>query len=87
MARTSRARSTSAAFIVIESPDLDSALDPGVDALELDGHYLFHANRADLLRRAGRSPDAALAYETAIARADNATGRDFLRQRRHELPV
>ncbi len=48
---------------------------------------LFHAIRADLLRRAGRNPDAALAYEAAIARADNATERDFLQRSRHELPV
>ncbi len=58
-----------------------------VEALDLDGYYLFHAIRADLLRRAGRNPDAALAYEAAIARADNATERDFLQRSRHELPV
>ena len=58
-----------------------------VEALDLDGYYLFHAIRADLLRRAGRNPDAALAYEPAIARADNATERDFLQRSRHELPV
>jgi RNA polymerase sigma-70 factor, ECF subfamily len=56
-----------------------------VDGLELDGYYLFHAIRADLLRRLGRNPEAALDYEAAIARTDNATQREFLQRRRQEL--
>jgi RNA polymerase sigma-70 factor (ECF subfamily) len=52
-----------------------------VDGLDLDGYYQYHAIRADLLRRLGRNADAALAYEAAIARTDNAAEREFLRSR------
>jgi len=47
----------------------------------LDGYYLFHATRADLLRRLGRPAEATTAYEAAIALAGNAAERDFLRGR------
>jgi RNA polymerase sigma-70 factor, ECF subfamily len=56
-----------------------------VDELDLDGYYLFHAIRADLLRRAGRRAEAAQAYEAAIARTENARERAFLERRRSEL--
>jgi RNA polymerase sigma-70 factor, ECF subfamily len=55
-----------------------------VDGLDLDGYHLFHAIRADLLRRLGRAAEAARAYGAAIARTDNATERDFLQRRREE---
>jgi RNA polymerase sigma-70 factor (ECF subfamily) len=51
-----------------------------VDALDLPRYHLFHAVRADLLRRAGRDADAAAAYQAAIARCDNAREKDFLRR-------
>jgi RNA polymerase sigma-70 factor (ECF subfamily) len=56
-----------------------------VDGLDLDGYYLFHAIRANLLRRLGRNAEAALAYEAAIARTENATERDFLERGRQGL--
>jgi RNA polymerase sigma-70 factor (ECF subfamily) len=56
-----------------------------VDGLDLDGYHLFHAIRADLLRRLGRNAEAALAYEAAIARTQNAAERDFLRRRRQAV--
>jgi len=56
-----------------------------MDGLELDRYHLFHAIRADLLRRLGRNADAKLAYEEAIARAENAAERDFLQRRRQAL--
>jgi RNA polymerase sigma-70 factor, ECF subfamily len=56
-----------------------------VDGLELDGYHLFHAVRADLLRRLGRDQEAALAYEAAIARAGNAAEAAFLERRRRSL--
>jgi RNA polymerase sigma-70 factor (ECF subfamily) len=56
-----------------------------VDRLDLHDYYLFHAIRADLLRRQGRDGEAALAYETAIARAGNAAERDFLERRLGEV--
>jgi RNA polymerase sigma-70 factor (ECF subfamily) len=47
----------------------------------LDDYYLFHAARADLLRRLGRPAEAAQAYAAAMALAGNAAERDFLRGR------
>jgi RNA polymerase sigma-70 factor, ECF subfamily len=49
-----------------------------VDALDIRGYHLFHAIRADLLRRLGRDAEAALAYQAAIALTDNAAEREFL---------
>jgi RNA polymerase sigma-70 factor, ECF subfamily len=57
----------------------------GLADLDLDGYYLFHAIRADLLRRLGRDADAALAYDAAIARTANAAEQAFLQRRRREL--
>lgn len=56
-----------------------------VDDIDLDGHHLFHAIRADLLRRLGRDEDAARAYEAALARTANEAERAFLRRRREAL--
>ena len=51
----------------------------------LAGFHLLSATRADLLRRLGRTAEAAAAYEEAIAGAGNAADRDFLTRRRDEL--
>jgi RNA polymerase sigma-70 factor (ECF subfamily) len=56
-----------------------------VDSLDIDRYYLFHAIRADLLRRLGRVSEATEAYHAAIARADNSAERDFLRRRIQQL--
>lgn len=56
-----------------------------VDALPLTGYHLFHAIRADLLTRLGRTEEACAAYDAAIARTGNAAERDFLTRRRAEL--
>ncbi len=56
-----------------------------VEGLDLDGYYLFHAIRADLLSRLGHDADARQAYEAAIARTENAAERDFLRRGRGAL--
>lgn len=53
-----------------------------VDGLDLDRYRLFHAIRADLLRRLGRIKEARQAYDTAIARTENAAERAFLERRR-----
>ena len=63
----------------VEGPDAALTL---LDGLDLGGYHLFHAIRADLLRRLGRNAEAALAYEASIARTENATERDFLQRRR-----
>jgi RNA polymerase sigma-70 factor, ECF subfamily len=67
----------------VEGPEAALAL---VDGLDLDGYHLFHAIRADLLRRLGRDAEAALAYEAAIARTKNAAERAFLGRGRRSLP-
>jgi RNA polymerase sigma-70 factor (ECF subfamily) len=64
----------------VEGPTTALAL---VEALDLDGYHLFHAIRADLLRRLGRDVDAATAYDKALALTENAAERQFLRRRRH----
>ena len=56
-----------------------------VDRLDLPDYYLFHAIRADLLRRLGRDGEAAAAYQAAITRAGNAAERDFLERRLGEV--
>ncbi|MBK9053261.1 MAG: RNA polymerase sigma factor [Chloroflexi bacterium] len=48
---------------------------------ELDNYYLFHAARADLLRRAGWWGDAAAAYHRALSLTHNTIEQTFLRQR------
>src|SRR5688572_12906185 len=56
-----------------------------VDGLDLARHHLFHSVRADLLRRLGRSAEAAVAYDAAIALTGNEAERAFLRRRRTGL--
>jgi RNA polymerase sigma-70 factor (ECF subfamily) len=52
---------------------------------DLDGYHPFHAARADLLRRLGRSGGSAAAYERAIALCGNDAERAFLRRRLDEV--
>ena len=52
-----------------------------VERLDLAHSHVFHAIRADLLRRLDRPAEAAAAYDAAIARAENATEREFLLRR------
>jgi RNA polymerase sigma-70 factor, ECF subfamily len=66
----------------VEGPDAALTL---VDSLDLAGYHLFHAVRADLLRRLGRNAEAVLAYEAAIARTENAAERGFLKRSRQAL--
>ena len=56
-----------------------------VDVLDLDSYHLYHATRADLLRRLGRSAEAAAAYDRAVALTGNAAERAFLTARRASL--
>ncbi|MCW3816955.1 RNA polymerase sigma factor [Micromonospora sp. DR5-3] len=56
-----------------------------VDGLELAGYHVFHAVRADLLRRLGRAGEAVAAYDAAIARTDNHAERVHLRRARDRL--
>jgi RNA polymerase sigma-70 factor (ECF subfamily) len=56
-----------------------------VDVLELSNYYLFHAVRADLLRRLGRDREAAAAYREAQERTNNHAERAFLAARARAL--
>ncbi|GIL29428.1 RNA polymerase subunit sigma-24 [Actinocatenispora comari] len=51
----------------------------------LDGYHAFHATRADLLRRLGRSGESRAAYDQAIALAGNPAERAYLTRRRDQL--
>jgi len=52
---------------------------------KLEEYYLFHAARADLLRRLGRSEAAALAYKRALELTTNRVERRYLRRRLGEM--
>ena len=57
-----------------------------IDALDgLDQYYLFHAARADLLRRLDRVDEAVEAYRKAAALATNQIEREFLNRRLRQL--
>ena len=68
---------------------------PGVALSEVDrlpevepsmaSYLAWHATRADLLRRLGRSGEARAAYDAAIAATDNAAERAYLSRRRGSL--
>ncbi|MDQ1644337.1 MAG: polymerase sigma-70 factor, subfamily [Cryptosporangiaceae bacterium] len=56
-----------------------------IGALDLGHSHQFHAVRADLLRRLGRTPEAATAYEAAISLVANEAEHAFLAARLAEL--
>jgi RNA polymerase sigma-70 factor (ECF subfamily) len=68
----------------LDGPDVGIAM---VDRLEeaLSGYHAFHATRADLLRRLGRSADARAAYDRAIELAGNTAETAYLTRRRDQL--
>jgi len=51
----------------------------------LDTYYLFHASRADLLRRLHRFDEAIAAYDRALSLTTNRVEQDYFRRRLHEL--
>jgi RNA polymerase sigma-70 factor, ECF subfamily len=55
-----------------------------IDRLPLDSYYLFHAARADLLRRLDRADDARAAYEHALELAESEPERRYLEARIEE---
>jgi RNA polymerase sigma-70 factor (ECF subfamily) len=57
-----------------------------VDEIGLGSYYLFHATRADLLRRLGRAAEAAAAYEAARELTSSPAERAFLDAQRAALP-
>jgi RNA polymerase sigma-70 factor, ECF subfamily len=56
-----------------------------VDRLPLDGYHAWHATRADLLRRLGRSEESLAAYDAALALTENEAERAYLTRRRGQL--
>jgi RNA polymerase sigma-70 factor (ECF subfamily) len=65
------------AVAVAEVHGVENALQL-VDAIELPKYHLFHAVRADLLRRLGRTAAAVCAYRAALERCSNQKERDLL---------
>ena len=68
----------------IDGPDVALA---AVDRLEgrLAGYHAYHATRADLLRRLGRSQESRVAYDKAIELAGNTAETAYLSRRRDQL--
>jgi RNA polymerase sigma-70 factor, ECF subfamily len=67
------------AVAMAEGPEAGLEL---IDAIAgLDGYYLFHAARADLLRRLERKGEAEESYRRAITLTTNPAERDFLEGR------
>jgi RNA polymerase sigma-70 factor (ECF subfamily) len=71
--------------VAIGMADGPEAALPLVDAIagtgQLDGYYLLHATRADLLRRAGRTTEARESYRAALEVAPTPAERRFLENR------
>ncbi|MGK5440441.1 RNA polymerase sigma factor [Micromonospora sp. URMC 105] len=70
------------ALAELDGPEVALAL---VDRLDLGGYHAYHATRADLLRRLGRSADARAAYERAIELTGNTAEVAYLTRRRDQL--
>jgi RNA polymerase sigma-70 factor (ECF subfamily) len=68
----------------LDGPEVALAL---VDRLDgaLAGYHSYHATRADLLRRMGRSQDSRAAYDEAIELAGNTAEVAYLTRRRDQL--
>ena len=54
---------------------------------KLNQYYLFHAARADLLRRLDRMTEAALAYNRALSLATNQIEQEYIRKRLNESMI
>jgi RNA polymerase sigma-70 factor (ECF subfamily) len=72
------------AIVVAELQGPAAAL-PLVEALDLDGYDVYHATRASLLARLGRTEEAADAYDKAAARTGNEAERAYLHHARAAL--
>ncbi|MCW2800756.1 MAG: polymerase, sigma subunit, family [Aeromicrobium sp.] len=70
------------AIAELDGPDVALGI---VDRLDLDGYHAWHATRADLLRRLGRSVEARAAYDAAIAASENPAEKAYLGRRRDQL--
>jgi RNA polymerase sigma-70 factor (ECF subfamily) len=68
--------------VVVGEVDGPAAALEIVERLALDTYVPFHVTRADLLKKAGRSEDAAAAYDRAIELSTNEAERTFLERQR-----
>ena len=68
----------------LDGPDVALAIVDGL-AVGLDGYHAYHATRADLLRRLGRSHASRAAYDRAIDLAGNTAEVAYLTRRRDQL--
>jgi RNA polymerase sigma-70 factor (ECF subfamily) len=57
----------------------------GADGI-LQNYYLFHASRADLLRRLNRLDEARVAYAKALSLTTNEVEQNYIRRRLNQLP-
>ncbi|MEO7059767.1 MAG: DUF6596 domain-containing protein [Lapillicoccus sp.] len=73
------------ALAELDGPELALALVDRLDLLALGGYHAFHATRADLLRRVGRSGEARAAYDQAIELVRNTAEVAYLTRRRDQL--
>src|SRR5215210_1861281 len=73
------------AVAVAMAGSLDAGLELITQIEGLDDYHLLHAARADLLRRLGRSDEAADSYRQALALAPNPVERTFLERRLEQL--
>jgi RNA polymerase sigma-70 factor (ECF subfamily) len=65
---------------------MGESLERGLSLIEaagdaLQNYYLFHASRADLLRRLNRFDEATAAYETALSLTTNRVEQNYIRGR------
>jgi RNA polymerase sigma-70 factor (ECF subfamily) len=73
------------AVAMAEGPERGlAAIDRLAEGGSLAGYHLLHSARADLLRRLGRSGQAAAAYREALELATNPVEREFLERRLRE---
>jgi RNA polymerase sigma-70 factor, ECF subfamily len=76
------------AIAMSESLERGLALIDGLGSSgELDSYHLYHAARADLLRRMGRNREALASYNRGLALTTNAVEVRYLRRRISELEV
>jgi RNA polymerase sigma-70 factor (ECF subfamily) len=71
---------------------MSDGLEPGLARIDqvgaaggLENYHLFHAARADILRRLGRNQEAATAYRAAMRLATNHVEQEYLRRRLDEV--
>src|SRR5262249_55939522 len=71
---------------------MSEGLDRGLAQIEqvgesgrLEQYHLFHAARADILRRLGRRTESAAAYEAALRLVTNQVEKDYLRERLRQV--